>query len=310
MPLFLGLVSLNGLPAARSLILIGLTFLAAAYFFRLPMPVQPLKAMSAIAILKGFDMFCIRSAAIWMGVIVLGLAWTGALERISRWFSKPIIKGIQLGVGLLLIKAGFSLLFSGATQAARLAVMARPHILAEQWAVLWFLVLPQLPLTLGNSIFATQDAAQDYFGPNRATAKRLAASIGVANLAAGLWGGMPVCHGSGGLTAHYRCGARSAWSTALTGALCLTLGLLCGDHATAVLRAIPSGVLALLLFYVGLCHAWLVRGLADWQGRTVAAAVGFLSLWTGSLALAMVCGLLLEATLAARLSQKSRPDPI
>ena len=66
------------------------------------------------------------------------------------------------------------------------------------------LVLPQLPLSFANSCLATADAARVYFGEKAAAVRpgRLATSFGSANLFAGAIGGMPVCHGAGGLTAH------------------------------------------------------------------------------------------------------------
>ncbi|MFA6028610.1 MAG: putative sulfate/molybdate transporter [Elusimicrobiota bacterium] len=292
-PIFLALVALNGLPPARALILVGLTYLAAGAYFRLPVPVQPLKAMSAIAIAAGLDMFAIRSAAVWMGLILVTLSWTGTIERIAAWFTRPIVKGIQLGVGLLLLKSALMLAFPAAARALHSTAGTAPHGVLGFLTAFWVLVLPQIPLTLGNSVFATADAARGYFGEGtRADARRLSLSVGAANLAAGLLGGMPVCHGSGGLTAHYRCGARTARATALTGGLCLALGLLCGDGAAAVLRAVPSWALALLLVYVGLCHVWLVKGLAE--RRALALAIGAIGLLSGNLAVAMGCGLLLE----------------
>ena len=100
------------------------------------------------------------------------------------------------------------------------------------------LVLPQLPLTFGNSIVATADAERSYFGAraDRVRPARLAASIGIANGLAGLSGAMPVCHGAGGVTAHFRLGARTPFATLGTGVLFLFVSLI----APAVLFA-PLG---------------------------------------------------------------------
>jgi len=87
------------------------------------------------------------------------------------------------------------------------------------------LVIPQVPLTLGNAVVATSDAARLYFDrrASKVTYKALSISMGLANTAAGLLGGMPVCHGSGGLTAHYRFGARTGGSNLMIGTVCLAL---------------------------------------------------------------------------------------
>jgi len=251
--------------------------------------------MAAIALAGSFDLFYLRCGALWMAVILLSLAWSGGIGKLSPWFSRPIVKGIQLGIGLLLLKTSLALLHAPAAHpaAALTPVAAHPHGLLGFVAALWLLVVPQLPLTLGNSVFATEDAARYYFGDGtRVTARRLAVSIGLANAAAGLLGGMPVCHGSGGLTAHYRCGARSAWATAWTGLFCVVLGLACRERAAAVLRAVPTALLGLSLAYVGLCHIWLCRGLDG--KRWLVFVVGMAGLLTGNLAVAMALGLLLE----------------
>ena len=81
---------------------------------------------------------------------------------------------------------------------------------AAVWTALTLLVLPQVPLTFANSCVATADAAQTYFGERAASVRpgRLATTLGSANVLAGPIGGMPVCHGAGGLTAHHSFGAR------------------------------------------------------------------------------------------------------
>src|SRR3989337_3705411 len=85
------------------------------------------------------------------------------------------------------------------------------------------LVIPQLPLTLGNAVIACADTARGYFrqDADRVTHRSLLISKGLANIFAGGIGGMPVCHGAGGLTAHYRFGARTGGATILLGAALL-----------------------------------------------------------------------------------------
>ena len=74
------------------------------------------------------------------------------------------------------------------------------------------LVVPQVPLSFANSCLATADAARVYFGKaaERVRPGRLATTFGSADLLAGAISGMPVCHGAGGMTAHYAFGARTA----------------------------------------------------------------------------------------------------
>lgn len=291
--IFLALAVNNGLAPARTLVLLGLTYVATALSFRLPMPVQPLKAMAAVALAQGLQMNVLHAAAIWMGAILLALRATGGIRRLAGWFSPALIKGIQLGVGLLLFQTGVKLALLQGHPAAALPPSAGmgPGDFAT---ALWLLVIPQLPLTLGNAVFATSDAARQYFGARarRASPENVATSIALANLAAGTLGGMPVCHGSGGLTAHVRFGARSAWATGLTGLACLGLALAFGDGSAHALRQAPNWLLGGMIAMVGVFHAGLARGLTE---RTeVALVTGCAAVLTGNLAVAMGLGMLLE----------------
>ena len=115
------------------------------------------------------------------------------------------------------------------------------------------LVLPQVPMTLGNAVVANADLSAEYFGPasRKVTYSALAISMGLANLASFGLGGMPLCHGAGGLAAHYRFGARTAGSNLMIGALFLALALFLGRHALALVYLIPMAVLGVLLLFSG-----------------------------------------------------------
>ncbi|MGH2591745.1 MAG: putative sulfate/molybdate transporter [Actinomycetota bacterium] len=147
------------------------------------------------------------------------------------------------------------------------------------------LVVPQFPLTFGNAVVAVNDLAHEYFGPaaHRVTPARVCLSAGVGNLVSALLGGMPMCHGAGGLTAHVRLGARSSAMNILLGAAFLALGLFFAAQVPAILGLLPIWVLAAFLAYAGLRHAWLVT---DLRGSSLAIAVGagMLGAWLGNLA--------------------------
>lgn len=115
------------------------------------------------------------------------------------------------------------------------------------------LVLPQIPMTLGNAVIANRDLSFEYFGDEsrRVTDRALCLSMGIANVFASLVGGMPVCHGAGGLAAHYRFGARTHGANLIIGGLFAALALFFGNGASAVLHLIPMGVLGVLLFFAG-----------------------------------------------------------
>ncbi len=159
-------------------------------------------------------------------------------------------------------------------------------------AALTGLVLAQIPLTFGNSIVATADAEREYFGARavRVTPRRLAGSIGVANAFAGTLGGLPVCHGAGGVTAHYKLGARTWLATAMAGAILVVLGLTLGSSLPALLALLPPGALAGMLMYVAVQHALLAARLEGKSDRVIAATVGGVTLLAADLALGFGVG--------------------
>lgn len=305
-PIYLGLVALCGLPPGRSLLLFGATYAGAALFFRLPMPVQPLKAMAAVAIAQRLGAPVLAAAGLWMGAILLFLALAGKVDALGRYFTRPIVKGIQLGVGLILIKNGVALLFGPLPQYAlgggHAAGLPSWH---DAWTALTLLVVPQLPLTLGNAVYGVSDVARDYFGPQarRATPRNLTLSLGLSNLLAGAAGGLPVCHGSGGLSAHYGFGARSGGATLLMGLACVGLALWLPHRAHQLFARLPPALLGAMLVYPGVCHVLLLRKLDE--RVPLAVLMGLIGAATGNLAYALAFGLAGQALLA-RLS-KGRP---
>lgn len=155
------------------------------------------------------------------------------------------------------------------------------------------LVIPQLPLTFANSCLATADAARTYFGAAAARVQpgRLALSLGLANLLAGSIGGMPVCHGAGGMTAHYGFGARTGGTPIILGSVLLFLALVLGASLTTLLTNFPIPILAGLLGIAGLLHIALLRDLrepAHWALAIAVGVAGFLA----NLAIALTAALL------------------
>ncbi|MEX2406954.1 MAG: putative sulfate/molybdate transporter, partial [Actinomycetota bacterium] len=160
------------------------------------------------------------------------------------------------------------------------------------------LVVPQLPLTFGNAVVAVNDLAHEYFGPDarRVTPSRVCLSAGAGNTVSALLGGMPMCHGAGGLTAHVRLGARSAGMNLLLGSVFVTLGLLFPTQIPLILGLMPVWVLAAFLMYAGLRHALLVTDLRGFS-LAIAIAAGALGAWLGNLAVTAGLALALEHSL-------------
>jgi MFS superfamily sulfate permease-like transporter len=126
--------------------------------------------------------------------------------------------------------------------------------LTELEGALSQLVLPQLALTLTNAVLLTALIAGDYFGERaeHVTPRRLATTSGLANIALAPFGALPMCHGAGGLAAHYRFGARSGAAPLMLGLAFLALALAPSEITATTLAAIPAaGLGALLLFAAG-----------------------------------------------------------
>jgi SulP family sulfate permease len=345
-PIAVALVAVNGLNATAVFAIGGLAYLGTAAYFRVPVPVQPLKAFAAAAIALKLDAGVIAAGALLMSVAMAVLALTRLAGWLAERFPLVLVRGIQASVAMLLVKAGFDLAQRGnwkglppvsertglitAVGACVLLFAARrlrlpgtllvlaggvvagvavsgglPHVgwgpqmvglslpAGHDFAIaLTTLVLAQLPLTFGNAVVATADAERSYFGERAARVRpnRLAASIGLTNLVTGLAHGLPLCHGAGGVTAHYKLGARTAAATASVGALYLVLALAFGASLPAVLHLLLPGALAGMLLFVAIQHGLLAAQLDSALDRVIAAGVGVITLLSGNLAIGFGAG--------------------
>lgn len=307
-PLLIALVALNGLNPTVILLSSGTLYIACGLYYKLPVPVQPLKAMAALAIALGLGSEYIQAASIIIGLILLLIVLTKITKFLPRVFTAPIIKGMQLGVGLMLIKISLTMIFNPHNSGARI-LPALPFNLFGFGSVnlslpsfevfsraFWILVLPQLPLTLGNAIVGTCDIAKKNFGERakKATERSLCLDLGIANTCLGVFSGyMPLCHGSSGLTAHISFGARSGKATIMAGILFLFFGLSWGNQAGIVFRMIPYSLLGVMLGYVGFRHAALIWSLKGKQGFVLALVIGIIGLFTNNLTFALCLGIII-----------------
>ena len=108
-PIAVALVVRNGLSPTAVLLPAGLLYVATAFRYRLPVPVQPLKAFGAIAVAQGLGVDVIAAGALLMGVLFLALGATGLIDRVAAWFPLAVIRGVQISVGLLFLKIAWGL---------------------------------------------------------------------------------------------------------------------------------------------------------------------------------------------------------
>jgi hypothetical protein len=347
-PLATALILVNGLDAGAVFVCAGLLVLGTGIVFRIPFPVQPLKALTAVAVAQQLAPGVIHAAGLEIAAVLILLSIHHVADVVARVFTKPVVRALQLGVGLLLLATSVELVldpppvftstpaapwpwilmigaFVGVVVAARtrhywvaLAVLAAGAVAAAAAAsfhvggpslavpvvqlppagafasAFFLLVVPQLPLTFGNAVVAVNELAHEYLGPaaSRVSPSRVCLSAGIGNAVSGLLGGMPMCHGAGGLTAHIRLGARTAGMNLLLGAALLVLGLLFAAEVPVILGLLPVWGLAAFLAYAGLRHAWLVT---DVRGADllIAAVAGGVGAWFGNLAITAGLALLL-----------------
>ena len=125
------------------------------------------------------------------------------------------------------------------------------------------LALPQLPLSLGNSILATRQIVRDLFPERPVSVRKISLTYSLMNLVNPFFGGVPTCHGSGGMAGHYAFGGRTGGSIVIYGSIYLTLGLFFSQSFQAVIELFPKPVLGVILAFEGMVLIRLVRDMAS-----------------------------------------------
>jgi len=297
LPLTLGVIAVAGLAPTPIFLGFGIFYVATALYYRLPIPVQPMKAVAAVMLTTEVTASGLAASGVIIGLMLLLLGVTGWISRLARLVPQSVLAGLQLGLGIALAIVSLELMATeplvGAITAGLLIVllffprypsaltallvavvlgwaMGAPRLeLAAVSATIsippWpslqnfeqavsVLVVPQLSLTLTNAVLLTALIASDYFGERAAhvTPARLSITSGLANLVLTPFGALPMCHGAGGLAAHYRFGARSGAAPLFLGLLLIALALWPGNAGLMTLAAIPAaGLGALLLIASG-----------------------------------------------------------
>jgi len=123
----------------------------------------------------------------------------------------------------------------------------------------FLLSLPQVPLSLGNSILATKQVAEDFFPERPVTIKKISTTYSFMNLVNPFFGGIPTCHGSGGIAGHYAFGGRTGGSVMIYGALYLALGLFFSRGFATAVKLFPLPVLGVILLFEALALMRLIR---------------------------------------------------
>jgi MFS superfamily sulfate permease-like transporter len=314
LPLLVGMSAHNGLDFPSALFFAGIFNVVTGLTFSIPMAVQPMKAIAAVALTEGLTVNQILAAGASVSLVILILGLTGLIGWVNRAVPKSVVRGLQLALGLSLLMKGLQMVagtgrvvgldsyLTGAVAAllilgllfsrrvpsalilfgggAVLAVWAQPDILRSvtwgapvlHWNPLgrqdftssfFRATLPQIPLTALNSVIAVCALSTDLFPDRPATPKRVAISVGAMNLVSAWFGGMPMCHGAGGLAGQYRFGARTNGSILFLGASLMLVSVSVGSSLFALCRSFPASILGVMLAFSGLELALVTRDQSD-----------------------------------------------
>lgn len=325
LPIAIGMILVNGMSVTGIFFSVGLFYIIAGLYFRVPVPVQPMKAIGAYSIATGMTASQVAGSTGLVCLFLFIIGITGAIDYIGKIIPKPVIRGVQLSTGVLLMTQGFKMIMGTSPHQLKTAAV-EPYLILQNlgplplgillgivgsaitllllknkkfpagiavmlfgiivgaglgthegfdklslglytpelipfglpttpdlMVALFVLVLPQLPMTVGNAIIANADLSKEYFSEDakKVTYKTTTLSMSIANLISFLVGGIPLCHGAGGLAAHYHFGARTGGSNIIIGAIFLLLGLLLGPHALAIIHLLPFSILGVLLIFAG-----------------------------------------------------------
>lgn len=318
---------------------IGYLLVAATY--RMPVPVQPMKALGAAFLTGTLAPAEIAWAGTAIGAVLLAFSLFPKISQAARLIPQSVIVGLQVGLGVTLGVVAFGMMrqdwmlalptlallslsyvwrrgpwailaVGGGITAGLLGGAATPEpILSvagsgmpDPGRIILSGIIPQLPLTLLNAVVLTAALARSLYGPKaaRVSERKLAATSGVLNLALAPFGAIPMCHGAGGLTAHHRFGARGIGAPLIMAALCAAAAL-SGPRVLDLLAAIPLPVIGALLAYASADLAFS-RRLIDARAdcRPVIAAAAVATFFLGAAA-GLVAGVGAEAI---RLQLKKR----
>lgn len=206
--------------------------------------------------------------------IIMGLGLSFMLEGIKMMSGGWLLAGIAfVGTLLMLTNRAIPAMFLLLAFGAAAAVFQNPALLNELagmrielrmpgWslgAMSWsdfvigamVLAVPQVPLTLGNAVIAVTEENNRLFPDRTVSEKKVAITTGIMNLLAPPLGGVPMCHGAGGMAGHVRFGARTGGALIILGTILVLLALFLSGSIEVLFKMFPPPVLGVILFLTG-----------------------------------------------------------
>lgn len=104
-PLILAVALVSDVNIRYALLFFGIWFILTGLYYRLPIPLEPMKAIAVIVIAGSVGSAGIAAAGLILGALFLLLGYGRFFEVIERWVPQSVVRGIQLGLALLLLRS-------------------------------------------------------------------------------------------------------------------------------------------------------------------------------------------------------------
>jgi len=121
----------------------------------------------------------------------------------------------------------------------------------EVWEALVLAGFAQIPLTATNAVISTSSLIKTYFPDKPVSEQRLSLNMGIMNLVFPFFGGMPLCHGAGGLAGQYYFGARTGGANIMEGLMEIGLGILLATSIAGMFTIFPHAIIGGMMLMVG-----------------------------------------------------------
>jgi len=242
----------------------------------------PRSALMGVVMGLGFSFMLegirMMSASVWTSALLLALT----LLLLGRPRVPAMLVLLAIGVAMALLNDPNLTRDLGALKPEfKLPALGWSGLSANDlWTGFILLALPQLPLTFGNAYLSITEENNRLFPDRPVNERAVAYSTGLMNLGSSLLGGIPMCHGAGGMAGHVQFGARTGGSSVILGGILLGAGLFLASSITTLFRVFPQNVLGVILFLAGLQLALGSRDTgAEKTDRFVVLATAAFAIW-------------------------------
>jgi len=212
---------------------------------------------------------------------------------------------IALGVIIMLIKKQFNLIESPRLTLPTITGF-RP---VEVWQTFLQAGFAQIPLTATNAVIATSALIKSYWPERPVSESRLSLNMGVMNLILPFFGGMPLCHGAGGLAGQYYFGARTGGTNIIEGLIEIAMGLFLAGSIAELFSVFPVAIIGAMMFLVGL---ELVKFAKDtrWDQNIIPMGATLIVSLFSNMAYGFLCGFVVYYLIKAILRRKDTQNGI